>query len=103
MEKIESIEGYSYTVLVVGTLLDQITTKIGLNRLNLHEANFIAKNLIGLGVWSYIDIAICALFIILSHKAYRIVLKRQNKMIFIFPLVSGSIRLLVGIWNISIF
>lgn len=103
MEHLENIETWSYITLILGVTLDNFTTKLGISNFNLYESNYITKSLMDLGLWSYFDILLCATFIIFSYKAYRILLQKQNKYMFIFPLISGSIRLLVGVWNISIF
>lgn len=103
MERLEDLETCSYLALILGVALDHVTTSLGITRFNLLEANIIAKSLMDLGVWGYVDMVLCLLFIMFSYLSYRKILQKQSNLMFVFPLSSGFIRLILSIWNVSIF
>jgi hypothetical protein len=100
MFKIERVEIITYYLLIGGLILDHITTIIGLEYYNLYETNLIVRILIEKGLWSFVDVFICASLIILL----RLSLKRSKKYnsIILLPLFSGIVRILVGISNLFI-
>ena len=102
MISLKRVEITSYILLLLGVGLDQVSTRIGLSQYNLIESNFIANRLITLGLWGYVDLALCTAFIIITHLSYRIVLEERNNLIFAFPFISGAIRLLVGLMNVTL-
>jgi len=103
MTRIEKIELGSYLVLVLGLSLDHMTTNLGINNHNLYEANYFARILMEIGVWGYVDILLCILFICTTYQSYRIFLEKKHKFMFFFPFISGSFRILIGVWNLSLF
>ena len=103
MSRIEKIEWVSYLILIIGFTVDHITTKVGMANHKLYESNMIARTLIELGIWGYVDIVICAIFIYVTYQSYRLLLQREHNYMFYFPLVSGLLRIMVGIQNISLF
>ena len=103
MKNFDNIEIYSYFTLLLGVTFDHITTTIGISKFSLLESNQITRTLMSVGLWSIVDVLICMLLITICHEAYRNLLKKQSNILFLFPLLSGSLRLLIGIWNISIF
>ena len=97
------IEQFSYLVLMVGTAFDQITTKIGLSKYGLCEANALTLSLMNKGIWTAVDILICFVFIVVLHQSYRIVLEKKSNFLFVFPVISGLVRLSAGFMNMSLF
>jgi hypothetical protein len=102
MERLENIEACSYLALVIGVTFDHITTNLGITRFNLFEANYITKSLMDVGLWSYVDVLLCILFIVVTYISYRVILQKENNFMFIFPFISGLLRILISVWNISI-
>lgn len=101
MYKINRIDSLTYLALLLGLTIDQITTFIGINYFNLYEANNIARSLMNIGIWSYVDILICLIFI----KLLQFIINRfkEGKILLIFPLLAGIFRILVGISNLLLF
>jgi len=103
MTRIEKIELGSYLVLVLGLSLDHLTTNLGINNHNLIEANYFTRILMEIGVWGYVDILLCILFIGTTYQSYRIFLEKKHNFMFFFPFISGFFRILIGVWNLSLF
>ena len=101
MFKIDRIDILTYYILIIGLLIDHISTFIGTNYYGLSEANLIAKGLMNIGIWSYVDLIICLTFI----KLLQIVIKRYKeiKIILILPLLTGIFRIAIGISNFLMF
>jgi len=98
MIKVNFIEKITYFLLMIGLIIDQSTTFIGINYYGLYETNIIAKRLMDLGLWHICDLLICILFIV----SLRIILNKYKKFnyILVLPMFSGFIRLLVGFSNL---
>ena len=92
----------SYLLLLLGVTVDQISTKIGLTREYIYESNTIAAHLIEHGVWGYTDLLICIIFIAITYLAQRVIQEEKQKILFVFPLISGTIRLVTGIINLAL-
>ena len=101
MFKIDRIDILTYYILIIGLLIDHISTFIGMNYYGLSEANLIAKGLMNIGIWSYIDLIICLTFI----KLLQIVINRYKeiKIILILPLLTGIFRIAIGVSNFLMF
>jgi hypothetical protein len=101
MFKINRVDSLTYLALLIGLTIDHITTYIGINYFNLYEANAIARSLMNLGIWSYVDIIICLIFI----KSLQFIVSRykEGKILLIFPLLTGILRIMVGISNLLLF
>jgi uncharacterized membrane protein len=83
----------------LSVLFDHLTTNIGINHYGLAESNAFTQLLIENGVWSYVDIATVMCLVLTTH----LLIERsrsENKSALFFPLITGVIRLLTGIWNI---
>ena len=102
MIQVEREEFASYLFLLLGVTIDQISTKVGISSYNLFEFNLISARLIELGVWGYTDTFICIMFIAITFLSYRLILEEKQKIVFAFPLITGIIRLLVGILNFTL-
>lgn len=102
MKPFENLELASYLALITGVTLDQISTKRGIVQSNLYEGNHIARTLMEHGLWGYADILIVSLLIGVLYISYRKILDRKNDLVFLLPLISGGIRLLVGVRNFTL-
>jgi len=85
-----------------GILLDHITTNIGLNVFKVEEINIITFFLIENGLWMYVDLILFVFVISLLRFFSDKLTARNNMVVFIFPFLSGLIRMIVGIWNMVI-
>lgn len=102
MIRIEKIEMVSYLILVLGLTLDHLTTNFGINNHNLYELNVITRTLMEIGIWVYVDILVCILFICITHQSYRILLEKKHTFMFFFPFISGFVRILIGVRNLTL-
>jgi hypothetical protein len=103
MMRIEKMEGVTYLILVIGLTFDHLTTNIGIADHNLYESNYFARTLMEFGIWGYVDILLCIIFIYATYQSYRILLDKKHNFMFFFPLISGVIRILVGVQNLTLF
>jgi hypothetical protein len=102
MIRIEKIEMVSYLILVLGLTLDHLTTNFGINNHNLYELNVITRTLMEIGIWVYVDILVCILFIFTTYQSYRIILEKKYSFMFFFPFISGFVRILIGVRNLTL-
>lgn len=103
MVNVDKIEIFSYTLLITGVIFDHITTSTGINQFDLLEANSMTRILMNNGYWGYTDILLSVILIFVIYKSYRVILIKENKFMFIFPIISGIIRLIAGTWNILLY
>jgi hypothetical protein len=83
----------------MGLMLDHLTTKIGVNLFELKEANELTFFLIKNGLWVYVDTLLFISVISLIRIYWDKLTMKGNKFIIVFPLISGSVRMIAGIWN----
>jgi len=102
MTRIEKMEIGSYLSLALGLMLDHLTTKLGIINHNLYESNYFARTLMEIGIWGYVDILLCILFICVTYQSYRILLEKKHSFMFFFPFISGFIRILIGVRNLTL-
>jgi hypothetical protein len=94
-------EKLSYSLLIVGVLLDHFTTLIGINSFNLIESNPIANSLIQNSSWLLIDFVLLIFILVLS--IYLIHSNRKNfYWIYLYSLVGGMFRLYVSLLNLNL-
>jgi len=96
------VDTFSYLWLVIGSVADEITTRIGLTFPGVYEANEFARELMGKGLWLAYDISLVALSIIGVSCFYKIIDKRYRDVILLYPILLGTFRLTAAIWNIII-
>ena len=96
-------EVISYMAAVLGTLGDQLSTRIGLTIPGIYESNQFAASMMECGMWLPIDILVLAISValptLLIHKA-RI---ESSWVTLSFPLLFGAARLLATVWNLRLF
>jgi hypothetical protein len=100
---LDKLELSSYLLLILGVSTDQLSTRIGLSRYNLYESNVFAARLMDLGLWGYVDLFLCLFIIVMTRNLYKKHLEEKAELLFIFPLISGLIRLVTGLMNFSLF
>ena len=100
---LDKLELSSYLLLILGVSTDQLSTRIGLSRYNLYESNVFAARLMDLGLWGYVDLFLCLFIIVMTRNLYNKHLEEKAELLFIFPLISGLIRLVTGLMNFSLF
>ena len=90
----------AYSTMVCGVLLDQLTTRYGLN-IGYYEANPVALWLMGEGLWFTVDLML--LISIIGLTTYLIEkIEFVRKMAFFYPFLLGSIRIYAGIRNLGL-
>lgn len=96
------IDTFSYLWLVIGSVADEVTTRIGLTYPNIYEGNEFASRLMDKGLWLVFDTSIVLLSIIGVSYCYNKLDKSYRNMILAYPIVLGTLRLIAAIWNICI-
>ena len=100
---LEKTEITSYSLLLLGVSIDQLSTKVGISRYGLRESNILARTFMDFGVWGYMDLMICVALIVVSYFSYRRILNMKSNIVFFFPLISGIFRIIVGLMNLATF
>lgn len=97
---IHSRDFYAYLILVSGVMLDQLTTRYGL-KIGYAEGNPVASWLIGAGLWLIVDlmllVSVIGLTAYISEKV-----GKTGRVLLLYPIVFGLIRLYAGIRNLGI-
>ena len=99
---LEKTEITSYSILLLGVSIDQLSTRVGISRYGLIESNAWARIFLDFSVWGIMDLLICFALIGVSYFSYRKILGMKSNLVFIFPSISGIFRIIAGIMNISI-
>ena len=99
------LETRGYAVMVFGAIADQVSTRIGLTHPDIYETNPVSRYLMGIGMWLPFDIIVISLmigvlFVILRKWNWKYTHKCA---ILAYPYTYGIVRLMAGIWNISLF
>jgi len=83
-------------------MLDHLTTRIGISRIDLVESNPLTLLLMERGAWLYVDAAI---FVGLIYTTHHLMgrSRNENKLFLLFPLVTGIVRLVAGVSNLMLF
>ena len=89
-----------YALSIIGLVFDHLTTVLGLTYFDLQEANIITKNLMNLGIWNYVDVFLCLILIITSHKIIQCSGSVDYEFVLLFPLFSGLFRFIAGLFNL---
>jgi len=98
--KLYSLKNIVFSIYSVGVILDHLTTKIGINFFHFKESNIFTCYLIENGLWIYVDVILFISFILIISFFNDLLTAKSNKMVLIFPLVAGSLRMMAGMWNI---
>ena len=90
----------TFSFYSLSIVIDHITTNIGISN-GLVESNTVTHYLIEAGLWSFFDLAICMCLVLATH-IFIVYTRSEYKFVLFFPLITGVIRLLAGMWNISL-
>ncbi len=94
-------EGVAYSVLVLGTTLDQLTTRIGLTYPHIYEGNPIARWLLVNNLWLLLDLSILILIIFPLSLILHARLHAKNRLFVLFtPMFIGICRVFTATWNV---
>lgn len=100
--KILESKNIVFIIYSVGVILDHLTTNIGVNVFGLKETNILTFFLIENGLWVYVDILLFISVISIISLLWDRLTTRSNNFILVFPLLSGFVRMIVGMWNMVI-
>lgn len=92
-----------YLLPVVGYIVDQVSTRIGLTNPALQELNPVTEHLLQAGLWLYFDAAVA---ISIISSTYLIVRKwgfRYRSLVLLTPLTYGLMKVLTGISNFILY
>jgi len=98
-----NIEGLSYLILVVGSVLDHGSTMTGL-ALNgvLIEANPFVGWMISRNLWVFFDASVMIVTILSTYLILRRWKDKNASMALIYPFILGVARMAAGLWNLSL-
>ena len=97
--KIINTQKIVFIIYGMGLMLDHLTTNIGVKFFGLKESNELTFFLIKNGLWGYVDILLFISVVLLIRSYWDILTLKGNKFILAFPIISGSVRMIAGIWN----
>lgn len=93
-------ENVAYIVLIIGSTLDQISTRIGLTYPYIYEVNPFTQWLQAKGLWLVFDTFILILLI----SPLSIILKenkaKELQVLLFIPMIIGFVRLIIGVSNL---
>lgn len=92
-----------YLISILGCAIDQLSTRIGLNDLNLYELNPRTAYFMAVGIWLYVDIAAVLITILVSYLIIKHWSFKYKRLILLFPLTYGLLKFLTGINNIYLY
>lgn len=98
----KNLEVFAYLVNIIGTLGDQISTRVGLTREGIYEARPSVRWLISNGLWLPLDLLVVTLGIGIPFLLTRSFRNLPLKGLVAYPLIFGLIRLGACIWNLSL-
>ena len=88
-----------YSIMVIGFLGDQLTTRIALNLPWIVEANPLVAGLMTRGLWLPLDLLLLALSVS-AHLALQLAFKERRSWVTLsLPLIYGLVKLSTAIWN----
>lgn len=93
-------ENVAYIVLIIGSALDQVSTRICLTYKYIYEINLFVWRLQAKGLWFVFD----AFFLILLILQLSLILKENKanelQSLLLTPMIIGFIRLIIGVSNL---
>lgn len=94
------LETAAYLMVLAGTVLDEVSTRLCLARDDIYETNQTAILLMSSGLWLPIDVLLAIAMIAIPMLAIRRWSFSGRKAMLAGPIIYGGIRLAAGIWNI---
>lgn len=96
-----SLERFSYVLVTLGVIGDQISTRIGLLNPNIVESNPITRFLISVNAWFIFDMLILGITIGTSYFFLRKVNVKNGTCILVYPILFGFFRLFATVLNLQ--
>jgi hypothetical protein len=96
----EKAERVSYAILVIGSLLDHVSSRLALMSPHMFEANPFSRWLQANGLWILFDVSILVLLTFPFSIVIRCTSLKYRRIILLTPLIVGLARLVVGVWNL---
>ena len=97
---VEKAERVSYTILVIGSLLDHVSSRLALMDPRMFEANPFSRWLQANGLWILFDVSIVVLLIFPFSIFIRCASLKCRRIVLLTPFMVGLARLVVGFWNL---
>jgi hypothetical protein len=96
------VEAFAYAIMIMGVIGDHISTSIGLSRGSLQESNPIALSLMNNNTWIQADAILIIVSILCVYALQRVLKSPSSRIILLFPIICGLVRLGVALWNTSL-
>ena len=97
---VEIAETASYTILLIGTLLDHISSRLALMNPHVFEANPFTQWLQANGLWILFDVSIVVLLTLPFSIFIQCTSLKCRRIILLSPLIVGLARFIAGVWNL---
>jgi len=97
---VEKAERVSYTILVIGSLLDHVSSRLALMDPHVFEANPFTRWLQANGLWMTFDVSIVVLLILPFSIFIQCTSLKCRRIVLLTPFMVGLARLVVGFWNL---
>lgn len=92
-----------YMMPILGCVIDQLSTRIGLTNSNLCELNPQTVYLMAVGIWLYVDIIAVIMIILISYLIIKHWKFQYKRFILLFPFTFGVLKIFAGINNIYLY
>ena len=92
-----------YLLPIVGYIIDQMSTRIGLSNPALQELNPLTEQLLQVGLWLYVDAAVAIAIISFTYLIVRKWGFRYRNLVLLTPLTYGLMKVLTGISNFILY
>lgn len=98
----EFAEGVSYSVLAIGSVLDQVSTHIALTCPQIYEVNPFIRWLQDHDLWIPFDISVLLLLTLPLSITIQEKKSMCRRVLTLIPLIVGMVRLIVAVWNLNL-
>ena len=92
-----------YLLPMVGYIIDQTSTRIGLSNPAFQELNPLTEHLLQAGLWFYFDAAVAIAIISSTYLIIRKWSFRYRSLVLLTPLTYGLMKVLTGISNFFLY
>jgi len=98
-EEMKRMEKFSYILVLVGVVGDQVSTRVALSTPYLYESNPFSVKLMTMGLWLPFDLVLLLVGIAIPWM----IMRRWGKCaVLVYPFLYGAIRFAAAVWNISL-